>query len=115
MLVHGGNVDCAKVELAALGAAALSGLYSHTPLERAAQEGEKVLHGGAQTAFEKACDDAVTAYLTQGKKVAFGEHPLIGYLYARESELTAIRIILTGKMAGLPAEVIRERLRESYV
>ena len=47
--------------------------------------------------------------------MAFGEHPLIGYLYAKENELTTIRIILTGRLAGLDAETIRERLRESYV
>ena len=40
---------------------------------------------------------------------------MIGYLYARENEFTAIRIILSGRMAGLEGDTIRERLRESYV
>ena len=71
--------------------------------------------GASLTAFERLCDNALTAYLSQGKRVAFGEHPLIGYLYAKENELTTIRIILTGRLAGLDAETIRERLRESYV
>ena len=38
-----------------------------------------------------------------------------GYLYAREAEFTAIRTILSGRMAGLDADTIRERLREAYV
>lgn len=115
VLLPGGSIPVEKVRLAALGAADLAGLYAHTVLEEAAQEGAKVLHGGSLTAFEKRCDDAVTHYLAAGKRVAYGEHPLIGYLYAREMELTTVRIILTGKLAGLDEQVIRERLRESYV
>lgn len=30
----------------------------------------------------------------------FGEEPVVGYLYAREAEFTAIRTILSGRMAG---------------
>ena len=73
------------------------------------------MEGGGLTRFGGLCDNAVTAYLAKARSVPFGEHPLIGYLYAREAELTAIRIILTGRLAGLSAETIRERLRESYV
>ena len=40
---------------------------------------------------------------------------LLGYLYARETERTAIRTILSGKAAGLSTDTIRERLREAYV
>ena len=81
----------------------------------AAEAGGKAMEGGSLTRFEKLCDDALTAYLAGAKSVPFGEHPLIGYLYARQAELTAIRIILTGRMAGLDTDTIRERLRESYV
>ena len=55
------------------------------------------------------------AYLTQAKRVAFGEQPLIAYLAAKDSEFTAVRIIMTGRLAGLSADVIRERLRDAYV
>ncbi|MCC2259781.1 V-type ATPase subunit, partial [Intestinimonas aquisgranensis] len=97
------------------GAADLAGVFAHTYLTAAAQEGAEAMRGGSLTQFERLCDNALTAYLSQGKRVAFGEHPLIGYLYAKENELTTIRIILTGRLAGLDAETIRERLRESYV
>lgn len=50
-----------------------------------------------------------------GQAGGLREHPLIGYLYAREAELTTIRIILTGRLAGLDTDAIRERLRDSYV
>ena len=44
--------------------------------------------------------------------VAFGEAPVIAYLAAKEAEILAIRIILTGRLADLAPDIIRERLRE---
>lgn len=70
---------------------------------------------GSLTAFERACDNAVTAYVTAAKHVPFGEQTVVGYLYAREAELTAIRTIMNSRMAGLDGDTIRERLRDSYV
>lgn len=115
VLLPGGRIQREKLKAAALGAGDLAALFRGTELEEAAEAGAQVMQEGSMTRFEKLCDDGVTHYLMQGKKVAFGEHPVIGYLYAREAELTTIRIILTGKMAGLDQETIRERLRESYV
>ena len=115
VLLEGGNVPLAKLKEAALGGGSLSDLFRGSELYEAAQCGEEAIKGGSLTRFEKLCDDGVTHYLMQGKRVAFGEHPVIGYLYAKEAELTTIRMILTGKMAGLDSETIRERLRESYV
>ena len=40
---------------------------------------------------------------------------LDGYLAAREAEYTNLRIILMGRKAGLSPEIIRSRLRKSYV
>ena len=70
---------------------------------------------GPLTEFERLCDNAVTGYLASASRVPFGEETVIGYLYAREAEFTAIRTILSGRMAGLDADTIRERLREAYV
>ena len=40
---------------------------------------------------------------------------MVGYLYAREAEFTAVRTILSGKIAGIAAEDIRARLLMSYL
>ncbi|MBM6870299.1 V-type ATPase subunit [Pseudoflavonifractor phocaeensis] len=98
-------------------AAELDQALKNTPLAQAAVLGaERAEPGsGSVTAFEKACDDAVTAYLAKAKGVPFGEAPVAGYLYARETERTAIRTILSGRAAGLSADTIRERLRDLYV
>ena len=71
--------------------------------------------GGPLTAFERECDNAVTRYVSDAKRVPFGEETVIAYLYAKEAELTAIRTILASRRAGLDGAAIRERLRETYV
>ena len=45
----------------------------------------------------------------------FGEETVLGYLYAKESELTAIRTIFAGRAAGLDGDTVRQRLRDTYV
>lgn len=115
VLTEGGDVPTPSVAEAAMGSGDLASRYSRTPLEGAATLGSRLLSGGSLTEFERQCDNAVTAYLSKAKGVSFGEHPVLGYLYAREAELTTIRIILTGKLAGLASETIRERLRDTYV
>lgn len=39
----------------------------------------------------------------------------MGYLHAKESELTAARTVLSGRLAGLDGELIRSRLRNTYL
>ena len=115
VLIPGGNVDVRALASAKSGD--LESAFRAGRLAEAAALGASLAspEGGALTAFEKACDDAVTGYLAQARRIPFGEHPIIGYLYAREAEITAIRTIMSGRMAGLSGERIRERLREAYV
>lgn len=114
-LIPGGNVSLSSIAAAKGGD--LAGKFASSPLEGAAQIGSSLAAPGAGslTAFERACDDALTAYLASARRVAFGEEPVVGYLCAREAEATAIRTILAGRRAGESGEAIRERLRESYV
>lgn len=93
---------------------ALAALFSVTKLKDAAAKGAEAVGGGRMTAFELACDNAVTAYLKDAKLVSFGEAPAVAYLAAFETELTAVRMILTGLKAGISADTIRERLRDFY-
>ena len=70
--------------------------------------------GGSRTAFERACDIAVTAYLRTAKLVSYGPEAVIAFLAAVESEITAVRMLLTGRLAGIEPDTIRERLRDMY-
>lgn len=114
VLFPGGNVNEERVLKAADGET-LESVYFASPFESAAAAGQLAVQGGSLTGFEKACDDAVNAYMQQAKYVAFGEQPMLGYVSAKDNEFTAVRIILTGRLAALPANVIRERLRNAYV
>ncbi len=114
VLFPGGSISPARVLKAADGED-LETVYFATPFAAAAAAGQIAIEGDGLTSFEKACDDAVNAYMQQAKYVAFGEQPLLGYVSAKDNEFTAVRIILTGRLADLPADVIRERLRNAYV
>jgi len=116
VLFQGGSVSERSIlNVASAGGSGLVELYAVTTLRQAAETGAAAVRGGGLTAFEKECDNAVTKYLAGAKYVPFGEAPVIGYLAAVDSELTNLRIILSGRMAGLDGDTIRERLRESYV
>lgn len=113
-LVPGGGIDTGRI-LAAFGSGdTLAAMYANTLLAEAANLGAVAVKGGTMTEFELASDNAVTAYLTGARLVAYGEAPVIAYLAAVEGETTALRMILTGMLAGLPSEKIRERLRDLY-
>ena len=70
---------------------------------------------GPLSALEKLADDIWMGILKEIKFVPFGAEIAIGYILALEYEVKNIRIILASKEAGLTSDIIRERLRESYV
>ena len=114
VLFAGGTIPVDSILSAALGGS-LEELYRTTELKAAAEAGAEVLRGGDLTRFEKLCDDAVTAFAAEAKRVPFGVEAVIGYLVAKEIEFTAVRIIMASRMAGIDGDTIRQRLREAYV
>lgn len=115
VLLPGGNVS--EQTIAAARGDSLGEAFRSGPLAQASELGAKLAgpQGGALTDFERACDDALTGYLAAARRIPFGEQTVIGYLYAKEAELTAIRTIFAGRAAGLDGDTIRRRLRETYV
>ena len=65
--------------------------------------------------LERETDNVIMRIAKEARFVPFGPEILIGYVAALEYEVKNIRMILAGKDACLSSEVIRERLRESYV
>lgn len=114
-LVAGGTVSVRN--LTSVRGEDLSGLFRSSRLNTAAAEGaaRSAPNSGSLTEFERLCDNAVMDYFRDARRVSFGPEPILGYLYARESEATTIRIIMSGRIAGLNTDTIRERLRECYV
>ena len=55
------------------------------------------------------------SYIRNARLVTIGVEPLIAWLFAKETEIRNVRMIMTGKINNLPMDMIRERLRETYV
>jgi V/A-type H+-transporting ATPase subunit C len=114
VLLPGGNVSVESISGIYTTGGNLETVFSGR-LQEAAVLGDEAVKGGRQTAFEKACDNALNAYLQESRMVPFGDSVLIAFAAAKENEITAARIIMSGRMAGVPTESIRERLRDAYV
>ena len=111
VLIKGGtDVD----RVAAADGDGLAALFAHGPLEKAAAAGAEAAAGGSMTVFELLCDNALNEYLRSAKLISYGPETVVAYIAAMESEITAVRMILTGSLAGVDAETIRERLRDLY-
>ena len=113
-LLPGGNVSLESILGVCMGGGSLASVFTGGMAEAAAL-GDNAKKGGRQTEFEKAVDNALNAYLQGSRLVSFGDSVLVAYMAAKENEITAARIIMSGRMAGVPADSIRERLRDPYV
>jgi len=70
---------------------------------------------GSFSLLEKLFDDYLLDFTREAKYISLGIEPLIGYLLAKEMEVRNLRIIMVGKFNLLAPEIIRERLRETYI
>lgn len=85
--------------------------YGHV-IEKASQ---KIASDNDFSVLEKLCDDKIVAYVRDSKFVTFGIEPVAAYLIAKDSEIKNLRMILSGKIIGTPIDVMKERMRETYV
>ena len=67
------------------------------------------------TAVERCLDNEWMRQIRSVKFVSYGAEVAIAFLLAHEYEVRNLRIVLSGKEAGLATETIRERIRDSYV
>lgn len=70
---------------------------------------------GSLSAIERCCDDFKMEKVKEAKFVSFGAPVAVAFIIAHEYEIKNIRIILAGKDAELSSDIIRERIRSSYV
>jgi len=70
---------------------------------------------GSFAVLEKLFDDYLLNFVKRAKYISFGIEPLIGYMVAKEMEVKNLRTIIVGKFNGLSSEIIKERLRETYI
>ncbi len=67
------------------------------------------------TEFEKWCDNKIMSVILKQKTNSFTIAPIVAYYYARETEISAVRLVLSGVLNGLDENLIKERLRLLYV
>ncbi|MBR7185024.1 MAG: V-type ATPase subunit [Clostridia bacterium] len=113
-LLPGGDVPVERFRAAVAGGEsglreALASSVCARVLDRADGEAEPTL-----AALECACDDVWMAYVREARYVSFGEAVPVAYLIAWETAVKNMRIICAGKDAGLPRDIIRERMRACY-
>ena len=65
--------------------------------------------------LELFCDNFLLEYVKKTKFITAGLEVLIAYLIAKENEIKLLRSILTGKINEIPAQIIRERMRETFI
>ena len=74
------------------------------------------LFSGKETLTSPAAfENAASNYLRQliadaGQSFVIGPEPVFAYLLAKENEIRKTRIIIVGKLNGIPREILRERL-----
>ncbi len=105
------TLDVEKLSLAAVEGEDAVLTYLGTTEYRAAVDAL----GVSMSAFEKWCDDYLTAVMKPQKWEPFGIGPIVAYIIARQNELKAVRMILSAKVNNLSESTIKERLRSMYV
>jgi V/A-type H+-transporting ATPase subunit C len=60
-------------------------------------------------------DNLLMRQAKKARLTATGPEPIVGYVFARLSEIATLRMLLLGKMAGMSADSLRRRLRDLYV
>jgi len=107
---------CATLNAEMLTEAALEGLEAiEEYLLRTEYRDAAALVSGQSFELERWFDDRLTDKLKAEKMNPFTVGPLIAYVVARENEIRNVRIILSSKRNGIGDDLVRERLRKSYV
>lgn len=69
----------------------------------------------SMAAFECWCEDQMIRMIRPQRTNYFGLEPLAAFILGRENEIKMVRLILSAKQNNLRGDVLRERLRETYV
>lgn len=64
--------------------------------------------------LDKLIDEIVHELMEEGMYQAFGPMPVMAYMFAKEKEITNIRLILVGKDNQIDEQILRERMRPIY-
>lgn len=87
-----------------------------TPYKRLIKESyEEITTQKTLNSIDLLKDNFMMEHLKELKIVPFGPTAIIGYIYAKETEIKNLRILLVGKINRIPEEILRSRVRDIYV
>ena len=113
--IKGGFIDQNRL-LVEISPDLLASIFAGTELKDAAVVGGAVVRDERNLAdLDIACENTVMRYLQSAKYIGIGEQPLIGFVAAKETEISMVRIIISGKTAGMSGEKLMKKLRMTYV
>lgn len=75
---------------------------------------EKIQSGNDLWLLERRSDDFLTQFCKLSHYTAFGVEPLFAFLWVSLQEFRNVQLLVTTRKAGIPAEIIKPRLREIY-
>ncbi len=113
--IEGGNIPISRLLLEMTPEVVVNTFTGSYFTSVAAVAAETLRREKGLAALDKAVDDALTAFIKQGKRVAFGVEVPVSYVAAKENELVVLRTIFAGLKAGLNSEKLSEKLRDTYV
>jgi V/A-type H+-transporting ATPase subunit C len=89
---------------------------SYTKFSKWSDQGiSEYIRNGDLGSIDRYGDNYMLDHIKKSKFISLGTEPIIAYIIARENEIRALRIILTGKKSNVHPEKIRERMRDVYV
>jgi len=113
--IEGGNVSVSRLKTE-ITPESLVAIYESTPLKNTALAAADALREQLGLASVDAqAENALLNYLKNAKYIAFGEQHIAAYIAARETEFTALNMVMAGRKAELSPEDVMERLRDTYV
>lgn len=69
----------------------------------------------SMAAFERWCDNQLIELIKPQKQNYFSIEPLAAFILGRQNEIKMVRLILSAKINNLDSDLLRERLRDTYV
>ena len=65
--------------------------------------------------LERGIEDFLMNDLRRVRAISFGPEPVFAYGQAKKRELALVRLLVIGRMNSVPAELLQERISETYV
>lgn len=95
---------------------ALSNLFKATEYGDAVTKGLEAYEKFESFLYlEKYLDDLLMNYARTSRYIPFGPESVIAYFFAKQNDARIIRMIIVGKLRGIPEDLLRERLHKLYI